>query len=146
MNSTHSDFRFLESEIAERVQAMNQDEQRQLAVYVAEQTVKKLGVTDERSNSALQALRSGKYSDTPDSKASRKLAEELDTQAFDAQDRGDDAAYDLAFSKARAVSALAAAFYPDARKAVAETLYEAYYAVDSDSILIQEWINNFKKG
>jgi hypothetical protein len=144
MTSTHSNFRFLEPEIAKHVEAMSEQEQRQLAVYVAEQTIKKLDVTGERSDNALEALRSEKYGDTPESKASHELARELDTQAFDAQDKGDDAAYNLAFCKARAVSALVAASYPDASKAISETLYEAYYAVDSNGGLLLKWINDFK--
>lgn len=61
------------------------------------------------------------------------LAESLDTQYFDARDRGD-ASWREVFKRARAAAALAAALKTDSG-AAAEAIYEAAHAVsDSSSI------------
>ncbi|HEU5122080.1 MAG TPA: hypothetical protein VFT59_04490 [Candidatus Saccharimonadales bacterium] len=130
--------------IIERVKPKNSDVQSQLAVYIAEQTIKHLNMQDERIDRVLKALHNGKRGDTPELKQANKLAEELDEVAFDAQD-ADNATYDLAFCRARAANALEAAFHSNAQDAIIETLYDAFYAVDEDEALLLRWIDEFEE-
>lgn len=145
-NSHRDPFRMLDETPAliERVKPKDSDEQSRLAVYIAEQTIKHLDMQESRIDGALKALHSGKRGDTPELKELNSLAEELDQVAFDAQD-ADDAAYDVAFCRARAANALEAAFHSNAQDAIIETLYDAFAAVDQDEALLLKWINEFEE-
>lgn len=145
--NSHSDpFRMLDETPAliERVKPKDSNERSRLAVYIAEQTIKHLGMQENRIGNALQALRSGERGNIPELKELNKLAEELDQVAFDAQDT-DDAAYDVAFCKARAANALETAFNNNAQDALIETLYEAFAAVDQNEALLLKWIDEFEE-
>lgn len=141
----HDPFRVLDNQLVERVKLKSSEEQSRLALYIAEQTIKYLNMQDERMNRALEALHGGKRGNTTELQSLSNLAEELDEKAFNAQDADDDAAYDQAFFKARAANALETAFYPDAPRAIAETLYNAFFALDSDLILLLKWIKDFEE-
>jgi hypothetical protein len=135
--------RFLEPELAERLSRVSPARYRQLALYVAERTIHHFALRDKRIVEALQALHAGKSDNTPEHQALVAMAEEWDDAAIDAQQQADEAGYNLAFSKARAVSALASAFEPDPEKAVLYTLYEAYHAVDQNLATVLGWLADF---
>lgn len=63
----------------------------------------------------------------------RALVVALDQVAWDAQDRGDEAAYDLAFRRARAADVWARAAAVVDAKTAGDLLYEAVHALGGDT-------------
>jgi hypothetical protein len=64
-----------------------------------------------------------------------EIEEAHDVEGWDAQDAGKDEEYDAAFRKARAAATAIRARFDDPDEALAETLYEARYALSNDDAL-----------
>jgi hypothetical protein len=64
-----------------------------------------------------------------------EIEEAHDVEGWDAQDAGNEEEYDASFRKARAASTAIRARYDNADEALAETLYEARYALEDDDAL-----------
>jgi hypothetical protein len=62
------------------------------------------------------------------------LVASLDDEAWNARDKGDDAAYDRAFRRARAADTWARAMAVADRDSAAEVLYEAVHALGGDVV------------
>ncbi|MFC7625929.1 hypothetical protein [Microlunatus sp. GCM10028923] len=114
----------VEGDLADRIRAASPERQRAAVAAAAEFVIGATGVSGDGVADALNALQSG----TADADRQRRLdqlAERLDDEAFDLQDAGRDEEYSARFAQARAVSALAYAFDPDAETAALDGIYEA---------------------
>lgn len=136
----------VDTSLPERFATASDQTRRDVARAVAAAAVERTGLADDRITRAVEALRDGRTGEGPEREALAALVDELDTAAFDAQDRldagtGTDTDYADAFGKARAATALLAAFDTDPATAAADAVYEAYHAVDQDATAIREVIN-----
>lgn len=123
------------ADLARAIEAASPDAQRRVAVGLAELALARVPVDEPAVRDALQALRSGRWGDGAERRAAEQLAERLDESAWNVQDRveegnADESEYVAAFTKARAVSALAFALAPEASTAALETAYEAEAATE----------------
>lgn len=119
--------------------------QRALARAVALAAVEHTRLDDDRLTPLVTHLRT--RSEAPDLAAAKAAVEDLDTTAFDAQDRFDDgigseADYTRAFIRARAASAAIAASDSNPFDAVAEALYEAFHVLGEDSEVLHAAIDD----
>ena len=120
--------------LAERIETTGVSDLQKLAWVAARAAVKRSGLSDPVIDEALQ-----KASPDPELQAQvRALAGKLDDEYFalkepleDREDAGNtDPQVVLAFSKARAASAVAEALGDDAKEAAASAAYEAFAAAD----------------
>lgn len=118
--------------------------QRALARAVALAAIDHARLDDDRLTPLVTHLRT--RSEAPDLAAAEAAVEDLDSTAFDAQDRldagiGSDTDYVRAFIRARAASAAIAASDSDPFDAAAEALYEAFHVLGEDSEILHEAVN-----
>lgn len=119
-------------ESVEAFASLQRDDWPKVAVDACRVAIAASGVDNQLALDALRAVELGEAD--PDAAAlMRSLAERLDEDAWDAQEAGDEAQYDVLFRRSRAVSSLAFALSgkPD------EAIYEAAYAVGTPEDLIR---------
>jgi hypothetical protein len=119
-------------ESVEAFASLQRDDWPRIAVDACRLAIAASGVNDQPALDALHAVELRRAD--PDAAASmRSLAERLDEDAWDAQEAGDEARYEVLFRRSRAVSSLAFALSgePD------EAIYEAAYAVGTPEDLIR---------
>ena len=126
----------VDATLADRISAAGPEAQRAVARNVALAAAEHVGLEDERVASILAILRAD-VAEVPDLTRANAAVEDLDNAAFDAQDRvedgtGSDDDYARAFAKARAATALVAAFADDPAEGAEDAIYEAYHATDED--------------
>ncbi|MGV8973119.1 MAG: hypothetical protein ACOH10_12425 [Rhodoglobus sp.] len=106
---------------------------RAIAVDAGEWIVEIVGLVDPRLDAALAAMRDLRVGASPERNALKVLVDELDERAWEVQDDVDagsapQEAYIVAFSLARAASAVWFALDSDALHAALEAIYEAQAA------------------
>ncbi len=126
-------------DLVERLEGEPEPRLRAVAEGVAAAALRATGVSDERIDRALAALRAGDYGDLEQRKAVKALADELDEAAWDVQERmdageGDQDEYLTAFRRARAVTSLWFALDSDPMVAAMEASYEARAAADDAAV------------
>jgi hypothetical protein len=108
-------------------------QRRDVAEAVSSWVVQRAGLADPRVDVAQAALREQRVGEGPERDAMRRLAEQLDGEAWDARERSDAGPYppqrylDL-FARARAASSVWNALDPDPLVAALEAVYEAQAA------------------
>lgn len=125
--------------LADRLSAARPEVQRAVARKVALVAAEHTGLNDERFDSILAMLRAD-GTQPPDLTTAIAAVEDLDNAAFDAQDRVDDSTGSedddaRAFTKARAATALVAAFADDPAEGAEDAIYEAYNATQDMALL-----------
>lgn len=131
----------IDASLTERLAAAGSGARREVARAVAMAAIEHAGLADQRITDAVAALSAGQTGEGSSQSALSAFVDELDTVAFDAQDRLDDGTgseddYIQAFCKARAATALLSVFQEDAEEAAADAIYEAYHAFDEDMVVI----------
>ena len=111
-------------DLAARIRAAPPSRQRAAAAAAAAVVIDATRVAESQVVEARRALESG-AADEGRQHDLDQLAERLDDEAFDLQDAEEHETYSERFAQARAVSALAYAFDPDAETAALEGIYEA---------------------
>ena len=121
----------VDEQLARDVAAYDETRLRRVTAAVVRLGLDRAQVQDPRLDAALTRLDAAAWGDEDDPvrAAVRDLVEEWDEVAWDAQDvaesaEGDTAAYDAAFARARAVSAVDFALDRDPLKAALESAYE----------------------
>ena len=112
-----------------------EDELRTVAFTACTTALEKNHLVDANIDQALQALKLRNYGDSLLRRELACLVERLDIEQWDLQDKVDEgqvdqAAYEAAFKRARAVHAVYFALDPDPFVAATESLYEATAATD----------------
>lgn len=136
---------FVDATLPDRLNAAGPEAQRAVARNVALAAAEHTGLDDERLASVLALLRAD-AAEVPDLTAVNAAVEDLDNAAFDAQERLDDGIgteddYARAFTRARAATALVAAFADDPTEAAEDAIYEAYHGTDENMELLHGPIN-----
>lgn len=122
---TEPAWRDVDAELAQQ----DPEERRRRAQAVAGLAVQRAEVSDDE---VVSALSREKFNE----QALSELEQRYDEEAFDAQDRGDQATYDAAFTRAQAVATVLMLSKPHADEALREAMYEARNAIDDDQALI----------
>lgn len=131
--------------LARKIEAFRESELRKVAAVIAEAAVRRTGLSDLVINEALERLKAFPTVDAELQVRVHAIANDLDEEYFklkepleEREDAGKtDPAVMLAFSKARAASAVAAAIGEDAGEAVASAGYEAFHAIGDADYLIE---------
>jgi hypothetical protein len=141
--------RSLEPEIVAAVEATPPERCRKLALHIAEHVLRYAEIHNKPAVlAALQSLRAEKLGDSAEKQALLKLARELDDAALDIgelleQGKATEAEQTIAIAKARAADTLLAVFEDNPEEALADAVYEAYFAVDADAQLIHKWLTEY---
>lgn len=130
-------------DLARQIEAAGASELRMVAMVVAQAAVSRTGLSDPVFDEVMQRLKARPAMDAELQARVQTLAEKLDEEYFvlkepleDREDAGKtDPQVSLAFSKARAASAVAAALGDDRLEAAASAAYEAYFATDDSEYL-----------
>lgn len=131
--------------LAQKIEAVRASELRKAAAVIAEAAVCRTGLSDPVINEAVERLKAFPTADAELQSRVEAVAEDLDEKYFtlkepleEREDAGKtDPAVILAFSKARAASAVAAALGEDAGQAAARAGYEAFHATGDADYLIE---------
>jgi hypothetical protein len=129
-------------DLVEQLEREPEPRLRALTEGVVDAALRATDVQDEAVERALEALRAGRYGDSAERDAAKRLADELDEVAWDLQERvdageADQEDYLAAFRRARAVAALWFALDEDPPTAAMEAAYEARAATD-DGVVRRE--------
>lgn len=111
-----------------RFVALPEVQLRNVATVVALWVVAESGLTGDRVDAALDALREGALVGESTRSGIEQLVNELDDSAWAAQESGDEGRYLLLFRRARAADALWSALDSDVVIAAADSVYEAQAA------------------
>jgi len=131
--------------LAQKIEGFREWELRKVAAVIAEAAVRRTGLSDPVINEALGKLKAFPAPDAELEARVQAVAEELDEKYFtlkepleEREDAGNtDPAVMLAFSKARAASAMASALADNSDNAVARAAYEAFHAIGDVDYLIE---------
>ena len=127
-------------DLAEQLESQPSQTLRRVAAEAAWLSVTRIHVADPRLDTAVAALRKGALSDVAERQEVRRLVQELDQIAWEAQEKAEQGmlpqkAYLEAFFRARAAAAVGFALEPDPRYAAFESVYEAWAATaDIDAV------------
>lgn len=139
--------------LARKIEAFRESELRKVAAVIAEAAVRRTGLSDPVINEAVERLKAFPTADAELQARVEAVAEDLDEKYFtlkepleEREDAGKtDPAVILAFSKARAASAVAAALGEDAGQAAARAGYEGFFACGEADYLIEALRRSFTK-
>lgn len=140
--------------LAQKIEAVREPELRKAAAVIAEAAVRRTGLSDPVFNEALEKLKAFPTADAELQSRVEAVAEDLDEKYFalkepleEREDAGKtDPAVILAFSKARAARAVAAALGEDIQEAVSSTGYEAFHATGDADYLTEALRRAFTTG
>lgn len=129
-------------DLVEQLEREPEPRLRTMAEGVVDAALRDAEIRSETVDSALAALRAGRYGESDERSATKALADELDEAAWDIQERVDAGEaeqedYLSAFRRARAATALWFALDDDPRTAAMEAAYEARAATD-DGVVRRE--------
>ena len=117
-------------ELVRLVRGADAAHQRAYARAVVRLALERNGLDDPRLAPALAALDAGRSADPSVRPGVERFVAELDELAWDEQDRGAEEEYGVAFMRARAAGAVAAALDDDPETAAYEATYEANAAIE----------------
>ena len=117
--------------IVRLLNALEPEKARKVALSAALLAVEATSLRDARIDSALTAVRAGRFGESPERAAVQALIESLDEEQWMLQERLEkgsarETEHLAAFSRARACHAVWYALDSDPRLAALETVYEAY--------------------
>ena len=118
-------------EVANRIRQASDSERTAFLLTACKKAVTVSALADPLANQALAKIELGR-TDPALSSALSELADRLDTQYFDAQER-DDTSWRGLFQQARSAAALAQALQVVDSESAAEAIYEAAHAADDPS-------------
>lgn len=129
-------------DLVEQLEREPEPRLRTMAEGVVDAALRDAEIRSETVDSALAALRAGRYGESDERSATKALADELDEAAWDIQERVDAGEaeqedYLSAFRRARAATALWFALDDDPLTAAMEAAYEARAATD-DGVVRRE--------
>lgn len=129
-------------DLVEQLEREPEPRLRTMAEGVVDAALRDAEIRSETVDSALAALRAGRYGESDERSATKALADELDEAAWDIQERVDAGEaeqedYLSAFRRARAATALWFALDDDPQTAAMEAAYEARAATD-DGVVRRE--------
>ncbi len=127
-------------DLAEQLESQPSQTLRQVAAEAAWLAVTRIQLADPRLDAAVAAIRKGALSDAAERHKVRRLVQEPDQIAWDAQEQAEQGilprqAYHEALARARAAAAAGFALEPDALRAALESVYETWAATaDIDAV------------
>jgi hypothetical protein len=124
--------RTIAPQLAAGIAAADRESVQQIVARACRLAVAESGLVEERASDALRSVAAGRE-DAAAAAAARALSDKLDDGAWTAEAKGDGAAYDRLFRRARAASALGYA----ARGEQAEAIYEAAHAFETPDDLLR---------
>lgn len=138
-----TDFKPLPPGVEDRAINATPDQQRQIAIVIAEFLRRRFSLSDRAVDRALEALRAGEVGGDAQ-RDMQNLTDDLDDRGFELNEQYDNdkdpatlEAYSKAFELARAANTITMALETDPQEAMQEVLYEANHATNDPDALTE---------